>query len=225
MADPRLKVLENLAAKAGAANSDELGTFDKLLQYADTPGRMTRAGIGALQDGTDPLFAIKGQVGLPNQEAPSGFDIASKLGEQYDIENPYALAAIATGADVLDPTMLIPGSAMGKIASPAAKMVAKGSSSAKKLIGGVAPDLTKGMYKAGDFLFPAKNSAEALQIEKALKAQGKLPGTSTVVKDTRPELPADLGKIKFLDDAINKIDVTEKFPQMQSLFKAKSQLK
>jgi len=216
-----------LGKKAISANeefiprSEQMGWFEKTLEHLDTPGRMTRAGIGALQGDGDVLDAIRGQVGVGGPEAPSGFDIASKFGDQYGIENPYALTAIATAADVLDPTMLIPGGQTTKIAPMAAKIAKKISKVAE-----TAETLAKGMYKAGNITFPAKNEAEAIKIMNALKAKGDLTGFPVLVKGDEAAKQIS-GGVQFMDDAIRpatNMD-TKKFDGIKQLLKAKSQLK
>lgn len=227
MADPRLKALENLAlakeqgeqgvlSQKDVDQNQDSSFFDKLMGYLEVPGRATRAGIGALQDDRGVLDAIRGQIGTPTEKAPSGFDIASKVGEDYGIENPYALTAIATAADVLDPTIAIPGGMPGKLA--AAGMIGT-------RVGPKAAAAAKGMYKVGDISFPARSSAEAMQIAKALKQQSKVSGTTTLVKDD--PIQKISGGVQFMDDAIRpatNLD-TRKFEGVRNLLKAKSQLK
>lgn len=198
--DPRFKDSGNIMS----LNAPKMGAFEKILNTLDMPGRATRAATNALLEGNDPLAEAKSQLGTEAQAA-SGFDIASKVGNKYGIENPYALTAIATAADVLDPSMFIPG---GVIKGPLSKMAGKASS----------------MFKIGDISFPAKSTAEAKKIADQLKKQGKVNPTTTLVKDTEP-VSRDLGKINFIDDRAKAVDVTEKFPALKSSFKAKSELK
>lgn len=128
MSDVKQRILRKLAGDLSQ------GT-DWVLDKLDRPGRATRAGISAYQNDEDVMDAIGAQLGENPPEAPSGADIADKFGEDYDVENPYALAGIATAADFLDPTMAIPGGQLSKGAK-AAKMVGKSetvASLAKKL--------------------------------------------------------------------------------------------
>lgn len=108
MSDFKKRILNKLAG-----NISE-GT-DWALDKLDRPGRATRAGIGAAQNDEDVWDAVKAQFGENPPEAPSGTDIADKFSEDYDITNPYALTGIATAAEVVDPTMFIPGGQVSKV--------------------------------------------------------------------------------------------------------------
>lgn len=131
MSDFKQRVLRKLA---GNLSEGTEWAMDKL----DRPGRATRAGISALQNDGDAWEAVKEQFGSNPPEAPSGSDIADKFSEDYDVTNPYALTALATAAEVVDPTMFIPGGQVGKLGKVA--KIAKG--------GETAADILKGANKA-----------------------------------------------------------------------------
>lgn len=107
---------------------------DKAMRVLGMPGAATRAGIMAAQEGRDLLPAIREQLSMNAPEAPTGADIAQKVSDDTGITNPYGLAALATLADVTDPTILMPGGAPLKAAGMmgmAAKMAPKAAKAGK----------------------------------------------------------------------------------------------
>ena len=126
-----------------------MGKFDKLrgligqgerlgakaLGILDRPGRATRAALDALQEDQSVMDAIGGQLSGEAPAPPSGADIAEKFGERHDVQSPAALAAIATAADFIDPTMLVPGAQLAKIGKlgALAGIVKKGNTAADML--------------------------------------------------------------------------------------------
>lgn len=169
---------ENLE-NAGEAAGEGLGwILDKL----DRPGRATRAAIGAYQDDMDVADAVMDQLGSDPSDAPSGAEIAEKLGEKYDIQDPAILAALATAADVIDPTMMIPGGSVAKVAKVADK----------------AGDAAKGR-KVYDIL---KQGAKGkTPLDRARQRSG------IVVKETAQEaaerkMRENFGKVNVVDDSV-----------------------
>jgi len=111
MSDYKTNILKKIMAK----KADEEGIGSKILSALDTPGRVTRAGIDAYQHDKPVLSAMGDQIGSDAPPVASGADIAEKFGQDHDITNPYALGGIATAADLIDPTMLVPGGQIAKL--------------------------------------------------------------------------------------------------------------
>ena len=133
--DAKLKALQKLAGLSDEAPLDKLaknkaerGFGDKVMDYLDRPGAASRAAIMAGVRGQNPLTAFGEQFTESSEKAPSGADIAETVGEKFDIQNPYALAGLATLADLTDPTNLVPGGILKK-----APKAMKAISGAKKL--------------------------------------------------------------------------------------------
>ncbi len=161
-------MLQSLLKKAAAKGSVAL---DAGLEALDKPGRAMRAGIGAYQDDEDVMGAIKSQFNDDAPEAPSGADLAEKFGDKYDVQSPAALAALATAADFVDPTMVIPGGQVTKLGK--LKVLDKAAK------GGKTADILKDGQKMrrGDLI--------------------KKPFGSVEVK---PEAPVNPGKVMVKDD-------------------------
>jgi hypothetical protein len=151
-------------------DQDEMSMGDRAMDLLDRPGRATRAGISAAQNDKDIFPAIKEQLmgGQERPDAPTGADIASKLSDDTGLENPYALAGIATAADVLDPSMAIPGGAPLKAAGMLGTMARMAPKTQKAL------NVGKKMYKAGDIEFPSINPEQAKKVMEALQSQGRV---------------------------------------------------
>lgn len=168
------RVLRKLAADAGSGTG-------WLLDKLDRPGRATRAAIGAYQEGSPILEAARAQLGANPPEAPSGADIAERVGQDYDIQSPAALAAIATLADVADPTMFVPGGQATKLGT-LAKVAGKGGKAAQ------------GAKKAESF-------AEGL---KRIKDSGKKKLEMKDLSPTAQNVTDEAMKKKFALDSIKK---------------------
>jgi hypothetical protein len=167
MSNFKQTVLRKLASDLGEGSEE---FFDAL----DRPGRATRAAISAIQEDKPVFEAIKRQFGANPPEAPSGADIAERFGEDYDIQNPAVLGSIATAADFVDPTMLIPGGQVGRLGAQVGKLGAV----AKKLPGPFARGVGKGVKVVDDM------------------PQGSY-GSVKVVDDA----PTKIGSVKVVDDA------------------------
>lgn len=133
MADIKQQVLSRLMRGETPqieAQEDSMG--EKVMKALEMPGRATRAAIGAYQQDEPILDAAKAQFSFDAPDAPSGADLAEHVQDKYDIESPAALAAMATAADVIDPTMLIPGGQITKAGKLGAlmKMAGKGDTAA-----------------------------------------------------------------------------------------------
>lgn len=197
------KVLQKLMGKVSEGTEWAL---DKL----DTPSRATRAAIGAYQNDEDVLDAIKGQFSENAPEAPSGIDIAEKFGEDFDIQNPYALGAIATAADVIDPTMLIPGGQASKFGK-LSKIIGKSEKAGDILRAGAKMDAKaeKTLAQIGKARAEVRNPAEALRLRNILSdpknadnplVKQALAKTGQVSK-TAPIVAGD----KVVDEAANPL--------------------
>lgn len=114
MANPKTDLLRRLLSKVASKGMQGL---QEGVDVLDTPGRATRSALGALQGDESALDAFAAQFAEDRPDAPSGADIAERFGEDFDVQSPAALAAIATAADVIDPTMMLPGGMMGKAAT------------------------------------------------------------------------------------------------------------
>jgi hypothetical protein len=103
--DPKRPIMSAMGAITGAIDP-----------YTGAP---VRAGIGAAIEGNNPLTAAYEQFGKPSETAPTGRELSEKMGVP-ESASPYTGMAI----DVLaDPTLLIPGGAVGR-ATKGAKSVA-----------------------------------------------------------------------------------------------------
>lgn len=205
--DYKRKFLEKLA---GAELDDVLGIID-------TPGRATRAGIYAAQTDQDILDAITAQFSGDRPDAPTGAQIADKVSEDYDIENPVVLAGIATASEVLDPTTFIPGGQVGKFGK-VMKAVSKNPEAAK-VIKAFKKPLSK-MYKVDDAVFPAKNAAEAMNVRKGLEQTNKVRPNRAIQELSDPNLNVPkaiegtdtLRAAKFSGEEWS--DIMDQFPQV-----------
>lgn len=191
MADFKKRILSRLAADAGEGS-------DYLLKQLDKPGRATRAAIDALQTDKDILPAIKAQFGEAPPEVPSGADIAERAGEKYDIQSPAALAAIATAADVIDPTMFVPGGQVSKIG----KLGVLGKAAQK---GKVASKAGKGVKVVDD----APKSFGKVSVKDPVVNPGKV--------QVRDPAPQSYGSVKVKDSKPMKPKTKEDVEQMSIL--------
>lgn len=180
--DPRFKDSANLLAlnKSNPNILDSIinsGTSAAMagLDILDRPARALRAGIGAAQEGGDILGAAKSQFQKNAPEAPSGSDLADKFSEQTQIENPLLLTALATAAEMADPSSYIPG--VGPF-SKIAKIVKKGKKAPEAIKG--MKKMERALSKVGDISFPAANEAVARKVEKGLKMQGRVPESAVL---------------------------------------------
>lgn len=174
--DFKQRVLQRLINDSGEG-ADWL--FDKL----DRPGRATRAGIGALQEGQgfgDAYSAAKAQFGAEPPEAPTGADIADRVAEDYNIENPALLAGIATAADVVDPTMVIPGGQISK----ASKL------NVLRKMAGKSPKMGKGVVmrpsaadKAADLAAAGKSKTSVVPTKQQIREEAARGGTQREMLD------------------------------------------
>ncbi|RLD64904.1 MAG: hypothetical protein DRI84_07915 [Bacteroidetes bacterium] len=102
MADPKIEALKRLAGKD---EEERQGLGDKILDYLDRTGAATRSGIYTAQhfDPQDPLAAgraFSDQLGQPSADAPTGADIANRMGLSDD--SVLAKTAVATAGEMAD---------------------------------------------------------------------------------------------------------------------------
>lgn len=224
MADYKREALKRLAGMSDEAPVGKLAKgkmadrsmMDQILEYMAKPGAASRAAIAALQADQSPVEAFTSQWDKPSAEAPTGADIAETFGEQYGVENPYALGALATITDLgADPTNLVPGGAFKKL--PAALGMAKG-------IKGMGKG-QRGLSKVGDVEFPAASAAEALKIQQALKQTGKVPeGAILQIGERLPvqareELVQKAGLARAKIPQEEMLDVMRQFPNLRKMKK------
>ena len=203
----RVEALRRLLQKMSTKGSEALDTG---LDILDRPGRATRAAIGAAQDDkgfSDIMSAAGAQLKEGAPEAPSGADIAERVGEKYDIQNPLALAALATAADVVDPTIFVPGGQVTKL--------------------GKAGKLGKMGMKAGD----AKKLGKTIlkpeapeKIGKVILRDDAVPKSSGMLRtvDTAPTKPGQVASQELQDSVQTyipkqKVDLKNVFSEEEAL--------
>jgi hypothetical protein len=155
------KIISKLATDKASQEKEALeeqGIADKLLDLLDRPGRATRAGISALQNDRDAIEAVRAQFGKNAPEAPTGADIAQKFSDDTGVENPIALGALATLADVVDPSMIVPGGQVTKLGK-GMRMLGKGAKAKK------ADSVLTNIGKAR---VETRNPAEAIKVREIL---------------------------------------------------------
>ena len=204
MANPKLEALKRIAKREGKQEvknllpEQEPSTFDKVIDYLDRPGAATRSAIQAYQMDEDPIEAFKTGFTSPSEKAPTGADIAETFSEQQNIQNPYALAALATIADVADPTSFVPGGVFRK-APKAMKAIGRGSKATEGI-----RDVSR-LGKAG---VEARNPAELMRVREIL---------------SNPEKYGHIPEVKKALEKTGSVGVTD-IPvvgEKQSLIKAK----
>jgi hypothetical protein len=139
--------------------------LEQAMDYAGRPAAAMREGVYAAQTDQPIIEALKRGIMQPSDMAPTGSDIADKFSESTGVENPYALAALATLGDVVDPANAIP------MVGPLMK--------APKAIKGM-KKMERALSKVGDVEFPAENIAKAMQVEGALKKTGRVPESAVL---------------------------------------------
>ena len=138
------------------------------------------------------------------------------------------MGTIATIADVTDPTPLgklgnlAKGAKMAGVMGGLSKVVknADEASDLAKAIKGMGK--TGRIGKAGDISFPARNTAEAIKVEQALKQTGRIPENALLQIGEKQPIealehlagkPAGMSKIRIPKDEM--LDVLEEFPQLR----------
>lgn len=173
--DPvRRQALERLAQKnLEHPTEEEPGMVATALDYLGRPGAATRSAIdAAVSEDGKPWEAFKQGLQRPTEDSPTGADIADKVGERFDIQNPMALAGLATLADLTDPVSFVPGgqiSKSGKVMKAVDSMADKAKPTLDWLKKMTKDKAIYKQYQVGDKVFQAKNPAQALQIQRALR--------------------------------------------------------
>lgn len=91
-------ILDSYTLPENMTGEQAVATLNDMSQIADQPSAMMRGAVhNALTD--KPIFQ-----GLmkPANELPSGEAVAEAAGNKFNIQNPYALSAIETGAEMMD---------------------------------------------------------------------------------------------------------------------------
>jgi len=156
---------QNLKSKLNKKQTEEMSGFDKVVDYLGRPAASMREGVYAAQTDQPIVQAMKRGFMQPSEMAPTGSDMADKFSESTGVENPYALAALATLGDFVDPANYVP------MVGPIAK--------APKAIKGM-KKMERALSKVGDVSFPAANEAIATTVAKALKKQGRVPESAVL---------------------------------------------
>lgn len=183
----------------------QLGGMDNFMDKLDTPGRAMRSGIDAYQKDQPVWDAVKAQFGDNHPPAPSGADLAETFGEQHDVQNPYALTALATLGDIVDPTMLTPAGTVSKLPKAA------------KAIRGL--EKVRDASTLGKAPIQAKSTAELMKVREILsnpEKYGNIPEfqkaigkTGPVKKDAVLGVGEDIHKVKEApaesDDEMGKL--------------------
>lgn len=190
MANGKREALERLIRRAqDEEGEEEASMLGKTLDVLDTPGRATRAAIGAYQQDKPVLGAIKEQFSANRPEAPSGEELATRFSDKYDVNNPAVLTALATLAEVADPSMLVPGGQVGKLGKIAgmAKGVGKGRKVAGKAVemGSDTLRAAKGQLQGKTAVI--EGTGDALS-EAAMKGRGQLAGLEDSLKRMKSEM-------------------------------------
>lgn len=124
-----------------------LGT---VADYLGRPNAAIKSGIHAFQNDQPVLDAISKGFTSHSDQAPTGDQIATKFGESYGVENPMALAGLATIAEMAD----VPGLSPFSKGSKMMKAVGKVDPSAVKKL----PGMAKTGESAADVLKKAPDS-------------------------------------------------------------------
>lgn len=199
------KILGKVASKKAAQEEEqleEMGVGERILDILDRPGRATRAGIYAAQTDKPILDAIRAQLGSNPPEAPSGADIADRVSEDYNIQNPYALAGVATLADVADPTMFIPGGQVTK--GGKVLQMAKGAGKSKKLAEaakklGISEDALRAFRQERMADNARKGASAANVLDDAKKAGGNV-GLKQTAQEAQEQAMKEAGKKRMLKE-------------------------
>lgn len=215
---------DNLRSKLGGGSpqEEEQSLMDQGLDYLGRPGAAFRSGAYAAQTGQPIMEAIKKGFTNPSEQAPTGSDIADKFSEQTGVQNPYALAALATMGEMADPSALIPMvGPMAKIKN--AEKLLEEAPAAAKAIKGMAQG-ERALSRVGDVSFPARSTAESMKIAEALKKSGRVPEKATLQVGERA--PIEMKENLLGKDTLRKADLSkEELGEVMTDFPILRQLK
>ena len=209
MSEVQKRVLRKLV---GDKADQEEGFGSKLMDALDRPGRATRAAIGAFQQDQPIMPAIKEQFGANPPDAPTGYQLAEHVQDKYDIQNPVALAAMATAADVADPTMFIPGGQVTKLGKMGvlSKMAGKGQSAAEVL-----RDMQK--MPKGKYGRVAVKPTAADRVADEMAEKGRKLGMERGTLPSPAQRQADMIKQNADPSDIEKL--LQQYPQLREVLK------
>lgn len=192
----RFQQLQRLLGKQVEVEPEEGSMFDTTLDYLGRPNAAIKSGIHAYQQGEPVLDAMSRGFTSPSDQAPTGDQIASKFGESTGIENPMALAALSTLAEMAD--------------VPTVGPLSKGAK-AMKAVSKVPPSAVK---KVPGFAKTGESAAEALQ-----KAKPSEFGKVAVTTDrAQPGLSR-----QTLQDRVGREDydkIIKRFPHLRDAMTA-----
>lgn len=206
------KALPKLQEAKGIGSTILDGVITVGKEIDSVTGAPTRKAIGALMDKENPLTAFAGQFGEDPDRAPTGKDLAKRIGftdkpMSEDIPGLYSetgdewlkfkkdgpmdwspAGVAGFGVDVLaDPTNLIPGKAVG---AGLAKTASVGSDAIR--MG------TKGAAQAADFITGTKGATKTLEAAgKGIDAVGNVidSATGAVRSAVNPKIADDFGRL------------------------------
>lgn len=182
--------------------------IEKGLDYLGRPNAAFKTGAMAALEGKPILPATYKGLTSSSDEAPTGFDVASKFGDRYDVQNPAALTAMSVGAEMVD----LPYGEISKAAKlekflPKAALAIRESEIMQRAV----PKIIKS-EKFGDILQTGLKTAPAslekpTVIEKLAKNIGDAKVAENVPKsagklDVVEKLPQSLGETKVVDDIV-----------------------
>lgn len=189
----------------GQAPEEDPSMMDQTLDYLGRPGAAFRSGAHAAQKGEPIWEATKRGFTSPSSEAPTGSDIADEFSRQTGVENPYVLGTLATMGDIADPAAMIP--MVGPLAKiKNAEQILENAPEMAQAIKGMGK-AERAMSKVGDISFPARNAAEAMKIEQALKATKRVPEQATLQVGERA--PIQMKESLLGRDTLRKTDLTK----------------
>ncbi len=201
MPNARLKALQKLAGMADEApiqniakQKAERSFGSKAMDYISRPGAATRAAIMAGLTGKSASDAFGEQIQQPSEQAPSGADIVDLASEQYDIENPYLQTGLATAADLIDPTMLLPGGILKK--APAAMKALQGAKAVRKI------PMTSAGPSAAQLLKEAKKSKFGSVAVKETAEEAPFAGLKA--ERLKRQFSEDDDALRFLEELARK---------------------
>lgn len=183
----------NIFQRAGQAALEGLSEAGRAIdQYTGAP---TRAAIGAIQEGKNPLEAYSQQFGEEPEKAPTGKDIASKAGlsREEGILGVSPAGAVGLAVDIIaDPLTFIP---FGQVA----KLGAKGGSIGLGMAAKAGGKALKGSAKAADILTGTEAASKTVKgIQSAIETGKETAKAVGNVVETyiKPKVSPDFNELK-----------------------------
>jgi hypothetical protein len=189
--------------------------FDKGMDLLDRPGALMRSALQGIVRGEGVNQAGKTFTEpLGKSTAPSGYDVASEIGEKYGIESPAVLGTLATGIDLLDPSMVAGKLGAGLKAAKAANKSSRFSDLFKGLTSKspkAKESMVKGAAKADSKIDELiESGADPEDIEKAMDQYRRFEEMAEKVK---PEMQPKKMAVQGVDYATPKAERYRKLLQ------------